>query len=84
MLSTPESEGLNAATIDRWYASAARLSNIYSLVVARNGRLVAEQYFNGATLTLASSTRPSTTFDSTSWTQERAVLELVFGLIGSL
>jgi hypothetical protein len=35
-------------------------------------------------LVVVATARPSMEFDSASWTRERAVLELVFGLIASL
>jgi len=44
-VSTPEAEGLDPALVAGLYESAAHLSNLYALLVVRNGRLIAEGYF---------------------------------------
>ena len=45
-VSAAEAQGLDAARLDAVYRSAAGLGNILGLVVARNGFLVGERYFN--------------------------------------
>jgi CubicO group peptidase (beta-lactamase class C family) len=45
-VSTPEAEGLDPMLLARAYYNAAKLDTIYSLLVVKNGRLVAEGYFN--------------------------------------
>jgi len=47
-VSTPEAEGLDPDAVARIYAEAAGLDTIYSLLIIKNGRLVAEDYFNGS------------------------------------
>lgn len=44
--STPEAEGLDPRAVARLYAEARELTAIRSVLVVRNGRLVAEGYFN--------------------------------------
>jgi CubicO group peptidase (beta-lactamase class C family) len=46
-VSTAEEQGLNRTVLEDGFAAAARLPYSYSLLVVRNGYLVAEQYFNG-------------------------------------
>ncbi len=46
-VSTPESQGLDPAVVADAYQNAARLPNVYSLLVVKNGVLVAERYFHG-------------------------------------
>ncbi len=46
-VSDPESQGLDPAVVADAYESAARLSNLYGLLVVKNGYLVAEGYFRG-------------------------------------
>lgn len=46
-VSTPEEQGLDRNVLADGYAAAARLPYAYSLLIVRNGNLVAEQYFNG-------------------------------------
>lgn len=45
-ISTPEAEGLDPALVSKLYYDAARHETIYSLLVVKNGRLIAEDYFN--------------------------------------
>lgn len=45
-VSTPEAEGLDPDLLAEFYYEAAGLDTIYSLLVLKNGRLVAEEYFN--------------------------------------
>ncbi len=46
-VSTPEEQGLDPMTVAELYYNAARLETIYSLLVIKDGYLVAEKYFNG-------------------------------------
>jgi CubicO group peptidase (beta-lactamase class C family) len=46
-VSDPAEQGMDPAVIGNAYEEAADLDNIYSLLVLKNGYLVAEQYFNG-------------------------------------
>ncbi|UCC91088.1 MAG: serine hydrolase [Dehalococcoidia bacterium] len=45
-VSTPEAEGLEPMLVAEMYYNAAELETIYSLLVIKNGRLIAERYFN--------------------------------------
>jgi len=45
-ISTPEAEGLDPERVAEMYYDAAKLETIYGLLVVRNGRLIAEKYFN--------------------------------------
>ncbi|MFC2038804.1 serine hydrolase domain-containing protein [Chloroflexota bacterium] len=45
-ISTPEVEGLDPALVAEMYYNASKLETIYSLLVIKNGRLIAEDYFN--------------------------------------
>jgi len=45
-LSTPAAEGLDPLLVAEMYYEAAEHETIYSLLVVKNGRLVAEKYFN--------------------------------------
>ena len=44
--STPSKEGLNPMLVSELYLDAANLKTIYSLLVIKNGNLIAEKYFN--------------------------------------
>ena len=44
-VSTPAEEGLDPMLVAEMYYNAAELETIYSLLVVRNGRLIAEDYF---------------------------------------
>ena len=46
MMSTPEEQGLDPALVAELYLDAAHLETLYSLLVVKNGKLVAEGYFN--------------------------------------
>jgi len=45
-VSTPEAQGLDPMLVAELYYNAARLETLYSLLVIKNGRLIAEGYFN--------------------------------------
>ena len=45
-VSTPAAEGLDPMLVAELYLDANALSNIYGLLVIKNGRLIAEGYFN--------------------------------------
>ncbi|NIQ89930.1 MAG: serine hydrolase, partial [Deltaproteobacteria bacterium] len=45
-VSTPEAQGLDRMLVARMYYNAAELETIYSLLVIKNGYLIAEDYFN--------------------------------------
>ena len=55
-VSTPEAEGLDPDLVLSTYQKANNLSTLYSLLIVKNNRLVAEKYFNGADVTTANST----------------------------
>jgi CubicO group peptidase (beta-lactamase class C family) len=46
-VSTPEEQGLDSELVAELYYNASQMENIYSLLVFKNGFLVAEDYFNG-------------------------------------
>ncbi|MCB0912953.1 MAG: serine hydrolase, partial [Propionibacteriaceae bacterium] len=46
-VSTPQQQGLDPDAVATLYYNAARLETIYSLIVFKNGHLVAEDYFHG-------------------------------------
>jgi CubicO group peptidase (beta-lactamase class C family) len=45
-VSTPEAQGLDPMLVAEMYYNASKLETIYSLLVVRNGSLIAEKYFN--------------------------------------
>jgi CubicO group peptidase (beta-lactamase class C family) len=45
-VSTPEAQGLDPMLVAEMYTNAAELETIYSLLVIKNGYLIAEDYFN--------------------------------------
>ena len=45
-ISTPEAQGLDPMLVAEMYYNAAELETIYSLLVIKNGYLIAEDYFN--------------------------------------
>jgi CubicO group peptidase (beta-lactamase class C family) len=49
-VSTPEVQGLGPMLVAEMYYDAAKLETIYGLLVVKNGRLVAEGYFNGGSI----------------------------------
>jgi CubicO group peptidase (beta-lactamase class C family) len=46
VISTPEEQGIDAKLVAKMYYDAADLNTLYSLLVIKNGYLVAEDYFN--------------------------------------
>ena len=48
-ISTPEEQALDPMLVAELYHNAAEMENIYSLLVFKNGYLVAEDYFNSGT-----------------------------------
>jgi CubicO group peptidase (beta-lactamase class C family) len=49
-VSTSGAEGLDPILVAKMYYKAAKLETIYSLLVVRNGRLIAEKYFNAGSI----------------------------------
>lgn len=49
-VSTPGEQGLDAELVARMYYNAAEHETIYSLLVVKNGSLVAEDYFNAGSI----------------------------------
>jgi CubicO group peptidase (beta-lactamase class C family) len=47
-VSTPQEQDLDPELIADLYKNAAELSSLYGLLVIKNGKLVAEEYFNGS------------------------------------
>jgi len=45
-VSIPEAEGLDPTLVAELYYDAAKLNTIYSLLIVKNGKLIAEKYFN--------------------------------------
>jgi len=64
-VSTPEEQGLDPNLMAELYYNASELETIYSLLVIKNGFLIAEGYFNEGSITQESS-RQSTTKSYTS------------------
>jgi CubicO group peptidase (beta-lactamase class C family) len=62
--STPEEQGLDPTLVAELYFNAAKLETLYGLLVVRNGKLIAEGYFNDGALDqstgLASATKSFT------------------------
>lgn len=50
VVSTPDEQGLDSNLVAELYFNAAKVSTIYSLVVVKNGQLIAEQYFHGGSI----------------------------------
>jgi len=50
-ISTPQEQGMDADMLARAYERAAAIPRIYSMLVVRHGRLVAEEYFDAPTRT---------------------------------
>ncbi len=48
-ISTPEEERLNPDTLAKAFEKAENLDFLYSLLIIKNGKLVAEKYYNGKT-----------------------------------
>jgi CubicO group peptidase (beta-lactamase class C family) len=53
-VSSPEAEGLDPDMVAKLYYDAAKLDSIYSLLIVKNGYLVAEKYFNEGSIDLKS------------------------------
>lgn len=51
-VSSPEVEGLDPGLVAELYYDAEKLESIYSLLIVKNGKLVAEKYFNEGTVDL--------------------------------
>jgi CubicO group peptidase (beta-lactamase class C family) len=49
-VSTPEEQGLDPDLVARMYYDASEIETIYSLLVIKNGYLVAEDYFNAGSI----------------------------------
>lgn len=49
-VSTPEAEGLDPVLVAELYYNAAEVETIQALLVIKNGKLVAEDYFNGGSI----------------------------------
>jgi CubicO group peptidase (beta-lactamase class C family) len=49
-VSTPEEQGLDPMIVAELYLKAAKLETIYSLLVVKNGHLIAEDYFNAGSV----------------------------------
>jgi CubicO group peptidase (beta-lactamase class C family) len=49
-VSTPEAEGLDPMLLAELYYNAAQMETLYGLLVVKNGRLIAEGYFNGGSV----------------------------------
>ncbi|UCD64548.1 MAG: serine hydrolase, partial [Candidatus Zixiibacteriota bacterium] len=79
-VSTPDEQGLEYEDVHRTYLEAMRLDHLYSLVIVKNGYLVAERYFNGASVFLASTMASATK----SWTSALAGLALREGHLTGL
>jgi CubicO group peptidase (beta-lactamase class C family) len=46
-VSTPAQQGLNPEIVQNLYLNAERIDHLYSLVIVKNGYLIAEKYYNG-------------------------------------
>jgi CubicO group peptidase (beta-lactamase class C family) len=49
-VSTPEKEGLDSKLVAELYFDAGHSNTLFGLLVIANGRLIAEKYFNGASI----------------------------------
>lgn len=45
-VSTPEDQGIDSRLVTKMYQNAAELETLYSLLVIKDGYLIAEDYFN--------------------------------------
>ncbi|MCB8928138.1 MAG: serine hydrolase [Ardenticatenaceae bacterium] len=50
-LSTPQEQDLDPELVAELYYNASQMENIYSLLIFKNGYLIAEDYFNGGSAT---------------------------------
>jgi CubicO group peptidase (beta-lactamase class C family) len=64
-VSTPQAQGLDPLLVAGLYYDAEKLETLYGLLVIRNGKLIAEKYFNKGSVTQVSG-RMSTTKSYTS------------------
>ena len=55
-VSTASAQGVDSLTINNTYEEARKLENLYSLLIIKNGYLIAEGYFNGMTVNDATRT----------------------------
>jgi len=79
-VSTPPAEGLDPALVADLYADAAELEALRGLLIVKNGRLVAERYFNGGAIdqpTLVQSVTKSITSALVGIALEQGCLESV-------
>jgi hypothetical protein len=53
-ISTPEEQGLDPMLVAELYYEAGKLDSIYSLLIIKNDRLIAEKYFNDGSIDLKS------------------------------
>lgn len=53
-VSSPEAEGLDPDMVAELYYDAATLDSIYSLLIIKNGKLIAEKHFNDGSIDLKS------------------------------
>ncbi len=79
-VSSAEEQGIDPEKIEDAYREAGRLDNIYSLLVVKNGFLIAEKYFNGQDIAMANSTASVTK----SFTSALAGIALREGVLSSL
>jgi len=79
-MATPESQGLDSRMLEQAAAEARSRSYTFSLLVIRNGFLVSENYFNGATPNAAYHIHSA----SKSFTSALVGIALGRGLIGNL
>jgi len=49
-VSTPRTEGLDPKMVAKLYKNASKLDTIFSVLVIKNGKLIAEDYFNDGTI----------------------------------
>lgn len=49
-VSSPEAQGLDPTSVAQLYCKASQLDRIHSVLVVKNGLLVAEDYFNGSSV----------------------------------
>lgn len=56
-IGTPAGEGVDAAALDAAFTTADANESIYSVLVARHGKLIGEQYFHGADRSFASNVK---------------------------
>jgi CubicO group peptidase (beta-lactamase class C family) len=64
-ISTPEEQGIDPILVAELYNDTSHMDKLYSLLVIKNGYLIAEKYFNGASIDQLSS-RASVTKSITS------------------